>query len=119
MLQFTALERAVLEELCKQTAERAVLESQLATATVTGRKNTGEGFFTYFTVDRNCPPLTTRWSVVGGVFATIAGLERPLVLDLFRNKDGYAHMLEATSMAESTVGIDLSTGEFKINPREW
>jgi len=45
MLHFTALERAALEDICGQQAdERGVLESQLATATVTLRENTGEGF---------------------------------------------------------------------------
>jgi hypothetical protein len=32
------------------------------------------------------------------------------------NKDGYADMLEATVAGDSTVGIDLSTLRFKINP---
>jgi hypothetical protein len=117
MLHFTALERAALEEICKQQAdERGALESQLATATVTRRENTGAGFFTYFAVDRNGPPLTSRWRVLGNVAATIVGFERPLLLALFMNKDGYAHMLEATAAGDSTVGIDLSALRFKINP---
>jgi len=95
------------------------LESQLGTATVTGRRNSGEGFFTYFAVDRNCPPLANRYRVVGSVFASIAGLARPLVLDLFTNNEGYAEMIEATTAAESTAGIDLAIVAFKINPSEW
>ena len=44
MLHFNVLERAVLEDICRQQVdEREVLEGQLATATVTLRKNTGEG----------------------------------------------------------------------------
>ena len=117
MLHFTALERAALEDICGQQAdERGVLESQLATATVTRRENTGGGFFTYFTVDRNGPPLTSRWRVVGNVAAMIVGFERPLLIALFMDKDGYAHMLEATVMGDSTVGVDLSTVQFKLNP---
>jgi hypothetical protein len=117
MLHFTALERAALEDICGQQAdERGVLESQLATATVTLRENTGEGFFTYFAVDRNGPPLTSRWRVVGNVAAAIVGFDRPLLLALFMDKDGYAHMLEATVMGDSTVGVDLSTVQFKLNP---
>lgn len=117
MLHFNALERAVLEDICRQQAdERGVLESQLATATVTRRENTGDGFFTYFAVDRSGPPLTSRWRVVGNVAAAIVGFERPLLIALFMDKDGYAHMLEATAAGDSTVGIDLSTLQFNINP---
>jgi hypothetical protein len=43
MLHFTGLERAVLEEICKQADEREALERQLASARVTRRKNTGDG----------------------------------------------------------------------------
>jgi hypothetical protein len=107
MLHFTALEQA---------DERGVLESQLATATVTRRENTGEGFFTYFAVDRNGPPLTSRWRIQGNVAAAIVGFERPLLLALFRDKDGYVQMLEATAAGDSTVGVDFSTVQFKLNP---
>ena len=117
MLHLTALERAVLEDICRQQAdERGVLESQLATATVTRRENTGEGFFTYFAVDRNGPPLTSRWRILGNVAAAIVGFERPLLLALFMDKDGYVEILEATAAGDSTVGIDFSTVQFKLNP---
>jgi hypothetical protein len=53
---------------------------------------------------------------LGNVVATIVGFERPLLLALFQHKDGYAHMLEATAAGDSTVGIDLSTLQFTINP---
>jgi hypothetical protein len=117
MLHFNVLERAVLEDICRyQVDERAVLEGQLATATVTVRKNTGAGFLTYFAVDRSGSPLTSRRAILGNVVATIVGFERPLLLALFQDKDGYAHMLEATAAGDSTVGIDLSTLQFTINP---
>jgi hypothetical protein len=117
MLHFNALERAVLEDICgQQVDEREVLEGQLATATVTLRKNTGAGFLTYFAVDRSGSPLTSRRAILGNVVATIVGFERPLLLALFQHKDGYAHMLEATAAGDSTVGIDLSTLQFTINP---
>jgi hypothetical protein len=115
MLQLTALERAVLEDICKEADERDSLERQLTTARVTGRKNTGDGFFTYLAVDRNGPALTGRWRVLGNVAATIEGFERPLLLTLFMNKDGYADLLEATAAGDSTVGIDFSTVRFRIN----
>ena len=52
---------------------------------------------------------------MGNVAAAIVGFERPLLIALFRDKDGYAHMLEATVAGDSTVGIDLSTVQFKLN----
>jgi len=116
MPQFTALERAALEEICKHSQERPALEGQLATARVSRRKNTEVGFITYFEVDRNSPPLTSRWRVLGNVAATIAGFERPLLLALFMSKDGYANMLEATTAGDSTVGIDFSAVRFAIDP---
>jgi hypothetical protein len=48
------------------------------------------------------------------VAVTIEGFERPLLVTLFRSKDGYAHMLEATTAGDSTVGIDLSAVRFEI-----
>jgi hypothetical protein len=116
MLHFTALERAVLEEICKQADEREVLERQLATARLTRRENTGEGFFTFFTVDQNGPAFRSRWRIVGNVAATIEGLKRPLLITLFMSKEGYADLLEGTAAAESTAAIDLSTVPFKISP---
>ena len=114
MPHFTRLEQAVLDEICKRSRERPALEHQLATARVSRRKNTGDGFFTYFAVDRSGPPLTGPWRVLGNVAVTIEGFERPLLVALFMSKDGYAHMLEATTAAESTAGIDLSAVRFEI-----
>jgi hypothetical protein len=48
------------------------------------------------------------------VAVTIEGFERPLLVTLFMTKDGYAHMLEATTAGDSTVGIDLSAFRFEI-----
>jgi hypothetical protein len=116
MLHFTALERAVLEEIRKEANEGEAIKRQLATARVARRENTGDGFFTYFAVDRSVPALTSRRAILGNVVVTIEGFENPLLIALFMNKDGYADMLEATAAGDSTVGIDLSTVPFKINP---
>ena len=113
MPHFTVLERAALEEICKHAHARPALEGQLATARVSRRKNTAVGFITYFAVDRNGPPLTNRWRVLGNVAVRF---ERPLLLALFMSKDGYADMLEATTAGDSTVGTDLSAVRFEIDP---
>jgi hypothetical protein len=113
-LQFTSLERSALAEICRrQVHGREALESQLATAAVTRRKNSGVGFFTYLTVDPSTPPVATAARVLGEVWASIEGFKQPFVLLLFM-KDGYAEFLEGASIDDSTVGIDLSTIQFKI-----
>jgi hypothetical protein len=113
---FTALERAALKEICRQQPDwRETLESQLATAKVTRRDNSGAGFFTYVAVDRATAPVMSGGRVLGNVAATIDGFKQPLLLMLFM-KDGYAEMLEGATIDDSTVGIDLSTLQFKINP---
>jgi hypothetical protein len=114
MPDFTALERAALQEICEQQAdERAALETQIATGTVSHRENSGAGFFTYLAVDRTAPPVTSGGRVLGNVAAEIEGFKTPLILILFM-KDGYANMLEGAATADSTVGIDLSNLRFRI-----
>ncbi len=113
-LQFTPLERSALAEICRcQVDGREALESQLATAAVTHRKNSGAGLFTYLTVDRSTSPVTTAGRVLGEVWASIEGFKQPFVLLLFM-KEGYAEFFEGAAIDDSTVGIDLSTAQFKI-----
>src|SRR5579871_2517240 len=114
MTHFTGLEQAALNEICKHAHEQSVLEGQLATAVVSQRKLTEIGFFTYFTVERNGPPLTSRSRILGNVAVTIEGFTRPLLITLFMNKDGYAHMLEATTAGDSAAGVDFSAVRFEI-----
>jgi hypothetical protein len=116
MLHLTALELAALEEICRQqTVGRRALESQLATATVARRENSGAGFFTYLAVDRAAPPVASVKPVLGNVAASIEGFKQPLLLMLFM-KDGYAEMLEGAAVDDSTARVDLSTLRFKIAP---
>jgi hypothetical protein len=116
MPNLTALEEAVLVEICRQQgADRPILERQLATATVTSRKNSGAGFFTYLAVDRTIAPVLNKARTVGDVVAIIDGFEQPLLLMLFM-KDGYAEMLEGAAVVDSTVGIDFSSVRFRFGP---
>jgi hypothetical protein len=116
LLHLTALERAALEEICKQRPdERQALEAQLATAIVTDRKNSGAGFFTYLSVDRATAPVADAGRTLGNIVAEIDGFRRPLLLMLFM-EDGYAHMLEGAAIDDSTAGIDLGSLRFKIRP---
>jgi hypothetical protein len=114
MLHLTELERAALEEICRQqSGERGALDGQLATAVVNRRENSGAGFFTYLEIDRTTTPIVSGGRVLGRVTAFIGGFKQPLILMLFL-KEGYAEMLEGAAVADSTVGIDLSTIQFKL-----
>jgi hypothetical protein len=114
-LLFTPLERAALEEVCRQQGpEQAVLEHQLSTARVTERRNSGAGFFTELSVDRGTAPVTNAQRVLGKVAASIEGFEQPLLLMLFM-ENGYAKMLEGATVTDSTIGIDFSSVRFKIS----
>jgi hypothetical protein len=115
-LEFTALERAVLAEICRQSgAEGALLERQLATARVIRRDNSGAGFFTEFSVERTTAPLSSTERVFGNVSATIEGFQQPLLLFLFM-KDGYAEMLEGATVTDKTDMIDFANVRFRIDP---
>jgi hypothetical protein len=114
MLRLTKLEQAALSEICRQQSDgREALESQLATAEVTRRENSGAGFFTFLAVDRTTAPFRTGRQVLGRVAANVEGFEQPILLILFVT-DGYADMLEGTTVGDSTVGIDLANLKFVI-----
>lgn len=116
MSRLTALEIAVLNEICdREPDQRAALKQQIATATVIQRENSGAGFFTHLSVDHSLPPTSDGNDVIGNVVAKIEGFEGPLLLLLFM-KGGYADMLEGATVQDSTVGIDLSALRFKIEP---
>lgn len=116
MSVFTALEKATLDEICRQEADhRAALEQQIATATVTRRENSGAGFFTHLSVDHSLAPIIGGKSVIGKVAVEIEGFEEPLLLMLFM-KDGYADMLEGAAITDSTENVDLSAVRFKLTP---
>jgi hypothetical protein len=114
MLRLTKLEQSALNEICRREFDgREALESQLATAEVTRRENSGAGFFTYLAVDRTTAPLRTGRQVLGRVAVNVEGFEQPILLILFVT-DGYANMLEGATVGESTVGIDLANLKFVI-----
>jgi hypothetical protein len=119
MLQLTKLEQAVLKEICRQQIlMRQSLETQLATATVIRRENSGAGFFTCLAVDRSTAAVSSDKRVLGYVAATVEGFRQPILLLLFM-KDGYTDFIEGATVGESTVDIDLSTLRFRIDARHF
>lgn len=110
---FTPLEQAVLAAICEMhPSDRATLEAQLATATLSSRENTGAGFYTRFAVERASSALTGERSRAGPE-TKIDGLSHGMGFVLWL-KEGYADCLEGYSYAESTTGILLEAVGFEI-----
>jgi len=120
-MEFTALEKIVLREICKQyPQDQGAMEAQLATASVRSRENTGAGFFTNLDVRRDPAfKIPHTENSRGEVNANVAGLESGIGFILFL-KDGYLDYLEGYSFEETTVPIDWETVSFElISPDEF
>ena len=112
----TPLERAVLKEICAQyPQDRASLEAQLAAATVSGRQNTGAGFFTDLHVPRDhMHKVAAGERASGSVIARLDGLAGEMGFVVFL-EDGFLNCLEGYVYGdESTLGIDLMNVRFQI-----
>jgi hypothetical protein len=112
----TALEMAVLVEMCKQlpTDDRAALEQQLKGISVKHRENTGAGFFTYFSLGPDAARQIQADTKSAYVEARINGIDDALGFILW-TKDGYVDFLEGYTLAlDDTVGMDLSKLDFQL-----
>jgi hypothetical protein len=96
-----AFENAVLEKLLNGKSEPfQILFRQYQASTVTEREMTGAGFFTYFSVPRDIPPLPgTPSFCFGDVHAELTGLKLGAGFLLTVNK-GYLYDLEGYSYEE-------------------
>jgi hypothetical protein len=111
---FTPLERAVLTAIRDAySLDRAALETQLSTATLLSRENTGAGFYARFAVDRSSSAGLTGERLRAGPEAKIKGLEHGMGFILWL-KEGYADCLEGYSYDDSTADIALETVGFEI-----
>ncbi len=114
---FNRLEQAVLNYVCAMAHEYGTaLAVQIAHAVVTRRQNTGQGFYTYLTVDRTCCfPITGApyRNLRDGPAAKVDGLSYGMGFILWL-KEGYADHLEGYSFQEDTLGIDFENVEFEL-----
>lgn len=111
---FMPLEKAVLRAICESHVnDRPALESQLSTAAVLSRENTGAGFYTEFAVERASQPPIGGERLRTGPAARVDGLKQGMGFILWL-KEGYAHNLEGYSYGESTAGIDFEQTGFEI-----
>jgi hypothetical protein len=113
---FTTLERAILSAICeKHLEDRAALETQLSTATLRSRENTGAGFYTYFSVQRDSTAAIGGKRLRDGPVARIDGLKHGMGFILWL-EEGYASCLEGYSYEENTSDIELDDVGFDILP---
>jgi len=111
---FAPLEKAVLRAICESHSDdRPVLESQLSTAVVLSRENSGAGFYTEFAVERASLPSIGGERLRTGPAARVDGLKQGMGFILWL-KEGYAHNLEGYSYGESTTGIEFEQTGFEI-----
>ena len=115
---FTPLEQAVLEAICRtHAADRAALEAQLTTATLRSRENTGCGFVTHFSVDRNSSRPIGGERLRNGPNVKIDGMKYGMGFILWLGQ-GYADCLEGyaygddstTKLMFEAVGFEISIG---------
>jgi len=112
---FTQLEQAVLEAICQaHPADQTALESQLSTATFRSRENTGCGFFTHFSVDRNSSRPIGGERLRNGPAAKIDGIKYGMGFILWLGQ-GYADCLEGYAYGDDrTTELMFETVRFEI-----
>lgn len=96
MLEFTNLERTVLNVICDEHQEIAGQLRQLfGTARLSERDNTGHGFYTWFDTDKTMPPLDWPQRLVRGPNAEVSvGGETLLMGFILWLEGGYPNCLE-------------------------
>ena len=112
MAYLNELENAVLQAMCEREDSYPVaLRSQIKSAEVASRQNTGAGFYTCLKLDQSLALLEQK--VFDNVFAKISGLNNPMTFVLFV-RDGKIDTLEGASVEDNTTDIDFETVRFKI-----
>jgi hypothetical protein len=113
-LAFTSLERAVLHAICeKHSVDRVALETQLSTASVIDRENTGIGFYTHIAVQRDSVVSVGGERLRNGPAVTVEGLKHGMGFILWL-KEGFVDCLEGYCYDESTTGIDFDRVSFEL-----
>jgi hypothetical protein len=116
---FTPLEEAVLAVVCRAyPKDGAALDAQLSTATFVSRENTGCGFFTHFTVDRNSSAPIGGERLRNGPTAKVDGLKYGMGFILWLAQ-GYADCLEGYAYGDdSTTDMVFEEVNFEIAAQE-
>ena len=113
MDKLSNLERAELDAIALQMPERTDgLMLQLREARVTGRENTGAGFYTTLDVPPSAGTVEVK-SPIGNVGTALVGLKHGIGLMLWLT-DGRMHKLEGYSFGESTSDINFEQVDFGL-----
>ncbi|TPG21057.1 hypothetical protein EAH87_06920 [Sphingomonas koreensis] len=107
------IEHAAIEAIIRQYPSLAnALAVQLEKAHVTGRRNTGAGFYTNLHVADDAPLASTA-SPIGDPFASVEGLEHGMGF-LLTVRDGKMACLEGYSFEDYARPIEFETVTFSI-----
>ena len=113
---FYPLESWALQRIATEYPDIAEdLLKQFHVATIVSRDNTGHGFFTDFTVDRNSAKPVSCERVIGSLWANVEGMKGPMTFLLFM-EDRFACTLEGAGSLDDDYDIDFS--QAKISPLE-
>jgi hypothetical protein len=113
MCKLSKLEDAVLRAIAAQYPDASsAIDSQRSVACVTGRSNTGGGFYTTFEVTQSCPVVAVA-SPIGNVTARVQGLDHGMGFILWL-QNGRLSKLEGYSFEEDTARIDLEAADFDL-----
>jgi hypothetical protein len=113
MSKLSKLEDAVLRAIAAQYPDaNSAIDAQRSVARVTGRNNTGAGFYTTFAVAQSCPVVTVA-SPIGNVTARVQGLNHGMGFILWL-QNGRLSKLEGYSFEEDTARIDLEAADFDL-----
>jgi hypothetical protein len=115
MMDFTRLERAVLEAIFDETPKlRDKLTGQLDRATVLSRENDGGGFFTTIAVGPGAEAIEGPGNLGERTHAHVEGLIHGLGFVLFL-KNGRLDLLEGYAVApEDTSALDFAETGFQL-----
>lgn len=105
---FYPLERWVLQRIASEYPSIAEdLLGQFQAATLISRRNSGVGFFTNFSVDRERARPVASERVIGNLWVQVEAMRQPMTFLLFM-EDGFACMLEGAGVDDDASEIDFS-----------
>jgi hypothetical protein len=113
---FNAIERAALDWIVGHHADGANVHAQLATAHSVSRRNTGQDFYTTFTVSADAYHRLAARRLAGEAWAHIRGLERGMTFLLWANDDGTLVALEGATFGEDISALDFNTAQIEFFP---
>ncbi len=82
---------------------------------VSGRRNSGTGFFTDFTVAAGMARPLSAASPIGNVWADVEGVRYPMTFLVFL-RNGYAALLEGAAVDADTSSVDFGHAEISLHP---